>query len=142
MEIFTMPFRGNRFAAANLPIFDGDEFRVVTVASEPLKAAIFAGGKKPASPEGDELDEEIECYVPDALLRKGDENTVRNEAERGYRVRPYTVARWPQSQDLKDAEGFAENSNPVDDETGIRLFGPSAYRVNPGWLKKNGTKTK
>lgn len=142
MDIFTIPFQGKRFAAANLPIYDGYEFRVVTVATKFLRAEIFADGEYPRSPEGEELDEGIECYVSDTILWKGDEDAVRAEAERGYRVHPYAIAAWPQSQNLENAEGFAENSEPIDDETGIRLFGPSAYRVNPEWLKKNGTKTK
>lgn len=46
----------------------------------------------------------------------------------------YVVVTWPNSQDLMEVEGFEDNSYLINDERGIRDFGPSAYFVDVKWL--------
>jgi hypothetical protein len=46
----------------------------------------------------------------------------------------YVVVTWPNSQELMDKEGFAENSYLVNDEQGLEDFGSSAYFVDEEWL--------
>ncbi len=46
----------------------------------------------------------------------------------------YVVVTWPDSQQLMDKEGFAENSYLVNDEQGLEDFGSSAYFVDEDWL--------
>lgn len=46
----------------------------------------------------------------------------------------YVVVTWPDSQDLMEVEGFEDNSYLINDEMGIRDFGPSAYFVDVKWL--------
>lgn len=48
----------------------------------------------------------------------------------------YYVIRYPESQDLQDLEGFDDNAFLIEDEKGLKIFGPSAYFVNKKWYNE------
>lgn len=44
------------------------------------------------------------------------------------------VVTWPECQDLMCYEGFDENSELINSEKGLDLYGSSAYYVDEDWL--------
>ena len=46
------------------------------------------------------------------------------------------VVTWPQSQNLMSLNGFRKNSALINSDKGLDIYGSSAYRVDPNWLKK------
>ena len=48
----------------------------------------------------------------------------------------YIAIPFPEVQDLFGKEGFDDNSYLINDEKGIKDFGPCAYFVKKEWLNK------
>lgn len=46
----------------------------------------------------------------------------------------YEIVCWPESQDLMCYEGFDENCELINSESGLDLYGSSAYYVSKEWL--------
>lgn len=46
----------------------------------------------------------------------------------------YVIVTWPESQELMEREGFEENCHLINDESGLDLYGSSAYFVDKDWL--------
>lgn len=46
------------------------------------------------------------------------------------------VVTWPESQNLMSLNGFRKNSALINSDKGLDIYGSSAYRVDPKWLKK------
>ena len=48
----------------------------------------------------------------------------------------YIPLSFPEVQDLFEQEGFDDNSYLINDEKGIKDFGPCAYFIKKKWLNK------
>ena len=46
----------------------------------------------------------------------------------------YVPIKWPEVQSLMGKEGFLDNCHLIDDSSGYKKFGDSAYMVNLRWL--------
>lgn len=46
------------------------------------------------------------------------------------------VVEWPEIQSYMTKAGFIENTALINSEHGIKIYGSSAYRMNPDWKKK------
>ena len=48
----------------------------------------------------------------------------------------FEIVCWPESQELMAFEGFDENSELINSERGLDLYGSSAYYVDKEWLQE------
>ena len=53
----------------------------------------------------------------------------------------YVVITWPYSQSLAELDNFFEHSFLISDDTGIEVFGNSAYFVEERWLNQINSKS-
>ena len=53
----------------------------------------------------------------------------------------YIVIIWPYSQSLAELDNFFEHSFLISDDTGIEVFGNSAYFVEERWLNQINSKS-
>lgn len=49
----------------------------------------------------------------------------------------FKVVCWPKVQSLMECEGFFDNAYPILDESGMEMFGASAYFVDTEWLDEH-----
>lgn len=54
----------------------------------------------------------------------------------------YVAIPFPEVQNLFEQEGFDDNSYLINDERGIKDFGPCAYFVKKEWLNKENAQIK
>ena len=77
--------------------------------------------------------DEIRCQdISDKLEIYGgpyDENTLKEEG--------LVVVAWPESQSIIERDRYWEHARLINDETGLSLYGSSAYAVEREWYERN-----
>lgn len=78
----------------------------------------------------------LNCPVSKASKHVVKDFTVEKQKLNDLLNDSFTPVCWPESQTLMDLEGFDENSNLINDEEGLEIYGSSAYFVNSKWLSE------
>ncbi len=52
----------------------------------------------------------------------------------------YTIVAWPESQDIQELDDFGDYSYLINDDRGLKEFGPSSYFVQEDWLQQQHNK--